>query len=188
MPVAREIVLAVGICAASMSALLKLLTQSNDPNDKDNRDGYTANAVGLVVGGECEQRYTYPDTYRCFLKNRKGFVKIALKTGATLVPAISFGENNYYAITDQRSTDKMYKFPPFGWGRGFLQYNYGLLPRRQPITTVIGSPIEVEQIPIPSESDVDKVHDIFCKRLKQLFDEHKSQYVGNHEDVELEIF
>lgn len=81
MPYAREIMLAVGTCWASANSLTKLLTQSNDPNDKLNRDGYTSNAVGLVVGGEREQRYVYPDTYRFFLKTRKGFVRIALKTG-----------------------------------------------------------------------------------------------------------
>lgn len=187
-PVTREIVLSVGICSVSPSALITLLTQSNDPDDKTNRDGYTANAVGLVVGGEQEQRYMYPDTYRCFLKTRKGFVKIALKTGASLVSAISFGENNLYKISHYRTTDKTYRFPPAFCGRGFLQYNYGLLPRRHPITTVIGAPIEVKQISNPTEEDINRIHEIFCTRLTELFEEHKSKYVKNYENIQLEIF
>ena len=187
-PVARELVLSLGHCSVSASALITLLTQSNDPDDKSNRDGYTANAVGLIVGGEREQRYVYPDTYRFFVKSRKGFVKIALKTGAPLVPAISFGENNYFTIFKLRSTEKTYKFPPAFCGRGFFQYNFGLLPKRHPITTVIGAPIKVEKILNPTQDDIDKVHEIFCTQLRQLFEEHKSKYVKNYEEVEVEFF
>ena len=38
----------------------------------------------LVVGGVAEMRKTHPDRITLVLKNRKGFAKMALKTGADL--------------------------------------------------------------------------------------------------------
>ncbi len=150
------------VSAKSLTAILK---QSNDSNNKSNQDGFTSNAAGLIVGGEREQRQSAPDTYKFVLKNRKGFVRIALKTGASLVPAISFGENNTFDLN--------------GW---LLCFN-----GRVPITTVVGKPIHVEENISPSVEDVDEVHERFCKQIRELFDEHKSKYVENFDRVELEF-
>lgn len=79
-----------------------MLKQSNNPNDKSNSDGFTSTAAGLIVGGAREQRLAEPNVYKFVLKNRKGFVKIALRTGASLVPAISFGENNTFDVNGWR--------------------------------------------------------------------------------------
>ena len=38
----------------------------------------------------------YPDTTDLVLKKRKGFVRIAIETGAALVPIFVFGENDLY--------------------------------------------------------------------------------------------
>ncbi|XP_031637193.1 2-acylglycerol O-acyltransferase 1-like [Contarinia nasturtii] len=189
-PIARELGLAVGNCAASPTALTNLLTQSTDPNHKSNRDGYKSNAIGLIVGGVREQRLIFPNTYRLYLKNRKGFVKIALKTGAPLVPALSFGENDYYNMPfspDVENPSVWQQLSGICGGRGYLQYNFGMLPRRQPITTVIGAPIEVEQVLQPNQDQIDNVHKVFCTRLEELFEEHKSKYVENFDNVHLEF-
>lgn len=174
------------------------MQQSNDPKDKSNQDGYTANAAGLVVGGAQESFYAMPQTYKCVLKNRKGFVKIALKTGAALVPALSFGENDLFEIIEYKKgtwarffqdTFKRYtKVAPIHFnGRGYLQYNFGIIPRRQRVTTVIGAPIHLEKNPNPSQDDIDSVHEQFCTQLRELFETHKSKYVENFENVQLEI-
>ena len=39
----------------------------------------------------------HPGINNLTLKNRKGFVKVALQHGAALVPIFSFGENNLFA-------------------------------------------------------------------------------------------
>ncbi|XP_055303222.1 2-acylglycerol O-acyltransferase 2-like isoform X2 [Sitodiplosis mosellana] len=198
LPITREILLSFGVCSASANSLTTLLQQPNNPNDKSNQDGYTSNGVGLVVGGAQESFYAVPHTYKCVLKSRKGFAKIALKTGASLVPAISFGENNLFEIIDykpgswgrfiQDSVKRLTKVAPIHFnGRGYLQYDYGIIPRRQKITTVIGAPIKVERILKPTEDDVDRIHELFCTQLKELFEAHKSKYVENSDEVKLEI-
>lgn len=58
MPIMREMILSWGMCAASANALTTLLTQSNDPNEKSNRDGYSSNAPVLMVG-ELNRKFTF---------------------------------------------------------------------------------------------------------------------------------
>lgn len=143
-----------------------MLKQSNNPRDNSNRDGFTSSGVGLIVGGEREQRHSEPNSYKFVLKNRKGFVRIALKTGVSLVPAISFGESNTFEINSWR----------------MIRFN-----GRVPITTVVGAPIHVQENPSPSEDEVNKVHELFCERIRGLFEEQKSKYVEDYERVQLEF-
>lgn len=198
-PLVREIVLSFGMASASANSLAKLLNHSNDANDELNRtDGCTSNAVALMVGGAEESFYTRADSYRFVLKNRKGFIRIALETGASLVPAISFGENNVYELVDFKSgssgwflqhTIKRYtKFAPIIFnGRGFLQYNYGLIPKRHPITTVVGAPIHLEKTSNPSDFEIDRIHKLFCQQLNELFETHKRKYIEHSESIHLEL-
>lgn len=198
MPIAREILLNCGFCSASANSLNTLLNQSNDPADTLNDDGYTSNAVVVVVGGAREAFNTQPNAYRCVLKNRKGFVRIALQNGTSIVPVISFGESNLYDLIDYKpgslvrfiqDTIKQYTYvaPIHFNGRGLLQYNFGLLPKRHPVTTVIGAPIHVQKISNPTDKDLNETHILFCKQLTELFETHKSKYVKHFEQVQLEI-
>ncbi|CAG2118568.1 unnamed protein product, partial [Medioppia subpectinata] len=50
-------------------------------------------ALVLMVGGAIEALDAVPNTLRLTLNKRKGFIKLALRNGASLVPVISFGEN-----------------------------------------------------------------------------------------------
>lgn len=194
----REIILSWGMSAATADALTTLLTQSNDPNHATNEDGYTANAPVLMVGGAQEALNAYPKQYKFVLKKRKGFVRIALKTGAALVPAISFGENDIFEQVHhapgslgrrfQDAFKRITKVAPVHLvGRGFFQYNYGFIPRRHPITTVIGAPIPMPKNQNPSNELVDEMHALFCERLTELFETHKYKYVENPDKVHVEI-
>lgn len=187
-----------GICSASERSIKSLLKQSNDPFDETNRDGYTSNAVGLIVGGARETFYTYPDTYQCVIKKRRGFVRIALELGVSLVPALSFGENDVYQMIDvkpgfwRRFIEKpciryANRVPAFYNGRGLFQQNFGLLPYRRPITTVIGAPVPLKRTPNPSDDEIEQTFELFCSHLKQLFEAHKSKYIDHSEHIHLEI-
>lgn len=194
----REILLNCGFCSASENSLNILLNQSNDPSDTSNSDGFTSNAAVLVVGGAREAFHTQHNAYKCILKNRRGFIRLALQAGASLVPVISFGETNLYELIDYKPGTwirciqdifKRYTYivPIHFNGRGYLQYNFGLLPKRHPITTVVGAPIHIKKINHPSKDELNRLHAIFCKRLTELFETHKSKYVKNFEKIHLEI-
>lgn len=195
-PIQREILLNCGFSSASENSLKTLLNQSNDANDLANLDGYTSNGVGLIVGGVPEAFFTYPNSYKCYLRKRRGFVRVALQTGATLVPAISYGENDIYDIIGynsgfwlnlvQKLFRKFNRFKHFN-AAGILKNKFGLLPKRQPITIVVGAPIRLRKIPSPSKEEINKIHEYFCKRLNELFETHKSKYIENFENVRLEI-
>lgn len=198
LPLTRELILGCGLCSSTSNSLHTLLRQSNDPFAEENRDGYSSNAVGLIVGGARETFYTYPDTYRCVIRKRRGFIRIALETGASLVPAISFGENNVYDMIDIRpgfwrrcieNACMRYanRVPAFYNGRGIFQSKFGLLPKRHPITTVVGAPIHLKKITNPTDEDINHTFDLFCTHLKQLFESHKTKYIKQCESIHLEI-
>lgn len=114
-----------------------------------------------MVGGAQEAMNARPGIYKLVLRKRKGFVRIAITTGASLVPIFSFNEVEVY---DQPSNEpgtllrkvqdvvkKLTGVAPVVFiGRGFFQYSFGLIPRRHPIHTVVGAPIETVQNHTPS--------------------------------------
>lgn len=192
LPLTREVALSCGLCSASEKSLKFMLSRSNDPLHETNHDGYTSNAVGLIVGGARETFFTRPNKYCCAIKKRRGFVRIALEMGVPLVPALSFGENNlhdaievksslWYRLIKKPSLRYANCVPPLHNGR------FGLVPRRHPITTVIGAPIELKKSTVPTSEEIEETFELFCQRLKELFDAHKSKYVTDYEHVHLEI-
>ena len=50
----------------------------------------------IAIGGATESLYSAPGTMDLVLRRRTGFVRVALQTGASLVPVINFGENELY--------------------------------------------------------------------------------------------
>lgn len=197
-PIFRELILGWGMATASANAITSLLTQSNDEKYHTNADGFTSNGVMLLVGGAREALYAHRNAYKIVLKQRRGFIRIAMKTGTSIVPVISFGETGVF---DQpanppgsmmRKIQELFKkytgiVPILFNGRGFFQYNFGVIPKRCPITQVVGAPIELQKNSEPSMDEINAAHVKFCKALQDLFDAHKSKYIENSEMVQLEI-
>lgn len=113
------------------------------------------------------------------------------------MPIFSFGENNLFNQVEntpgtwlrwiQNWLQKIMGISlPLFHGRGVFQYSFGLVPFRQPITTVVGKPIEVQMIPHPSEEEVNRLHQLYIKELCKLFEEHKLKF-NVPEDQHLEF-
>lgn len=56
----------------------------------------SGSAVLIVVGGAAEALLAKPKTNDLIIKKRHGFIKLALVNGSSLVPVLSFGENDLY--------------------------------------------------------------------------------------------
>lgn len=154
--------------------------------------------VGLVVGGAQEALYARPGNYQLVVRKRKGFLKLAIRTGASLVPVFTFGETE---IFDQfsnepgsflRSYQEFFKkltgvAPAIPYARGLFEKSYGLIPYRRPLTTVVGAPIEVTKNPEPSPAEIEELQEKFIAAITKLFEDHKDKYLLNPETAKLII-
>lgn len=110
--------------------------------------------MAIVVGGAAEALEIHETYHGIVLDRRRGFVELAIRTGANLTPVFNFGENDLYStVTENEHGTRVRHWQErmksiLGWtlplvhGRGIWNYSYGLLPFRRPITTVIGTPIK----------------------------------------------
>merc|ERR1719411_1360639 len=143
-------------------------------------------ALTLVLGGAKESLDAHPGMTTLTLKNRKGFVKIALQTGASLVPCFAFGENELYDQADNPRGSKLRSFQnklqqtfgfalPLTYGRGIFQYGFGLMPHRHPIRVVVGHPIDLPQVPREkiTKEMLDKYHKMYMDEITSIYDLNK---------------
>jgi Diacylglycerol acyltransferase len=141
-PFLREYLLLLGVCSVSKQAILNILNSGK--------------SVCIAIGGGSESLLAAPTRYDLILNRRKGFVRCAVQTGASLVPCISFGEpETYNTINQLRHSHPIRRFQrylektlgftiPIAFGRG-LFLPWGLLPYPVPLNIVVGAPIEVEK-------------------------------------------
>ncbi|XP_058536962.1 2-acylglycerol O-acyltransferase 3-like [Ochotona princeps] len=173
-PVYRDYIMAAGLRPVSRASLDFILSPAQ-----------LGQAVVIVPGGAQEALYAAPGQNCLELLNHKGFVRLALRHGASLVPVYSFGENDTFKTKTfpkdswkflcQVIFKKIFGFTPcIFWGRSLFSPNsWGLLPLSTPITTVVGAPIHVPQLSAPTKEQVDHYHRLYMEALQRLFEEHK---------------
>lgn len=181
-PFYRDWILAMGIRSVSKESIWNTLTRGGHDRHGMGR------AVTIVVGGARESLEARPGTLRLILKGRKGFIKMALRTGADLVPVLGFGENDLYDQLSPRSHPNVrriqlfflnvFKFTlPALHGRGILNYDVGLMPYRRPLNIVVGKPIRVNAISSqPEQAEIDRLHALYVKEVQKLWDAYKDQF------------
>ncbi|XP_031224744.1 2-acylglycerol O-acyltransferase 1 isoform X1 [Mastomys coucha] len=152
----------------------------------------------IVLGGAKEALEAHPGRFTLCILQRKGFVKIALTHGASLVPVFSFGENDIYKQINNpkgswlRTLQDTFRNVtgvalPLIYARGIFQYNFGLIPYRKLICTVVGRPIPVRQTLNPTSEQIEELHQTYLDELGKLFNEHKGKYgIPEHETLVFE--
>ncbi|XP_019940981.2 2-acylglycerol O-acyltransferase 3b isoform X2 [Paralichthys olivaceus] len=167
-PFFRDYIMTAGLCPVSKQSLEHLLTKSGK-----------GNAVVIVIGGAAESLASTPEMNTVFVKQRKGFVRVALEFGADLVPVYSFGENELFkqvifseGSLSRRLQDLFKNIVGFAPCL-FVGEHFAILPYRIPVTTVVGKPISVPKRVTPTEEEVDHYHRVYIEALSKLFHEHK---------------
>nr|CAG8597571.1 13567_t:CDS:2 [Entrophospora candida] len=138
MPLYREYLMAQGVASVSRQSCENILKKG------------PGHSVMIVIGGAGESLSARPGVYELILKKRLGFVRLAIRCGACLVPVFSFGENDIWEQADNPRESKVWKFQklvqkyigwtmPLAYGRGLFNYDIGVLPHRRQITTVVST-------------------------------------------------
>uniref|UniRef100_G3SY54 Acyltransferase n=1 Tax=Loxodonta africana TaxID=9785 RepID=G3SY54_LOXAF len=160
LPVYHDHLMSTGICSVSHQTLHFISSQPQ-----------RGQALIIIIGGGQEFLYSSPGQHCCFLWERKGFVRLVLWHGASLVPVYSFGENDIFKV--KVSATSSWSHGLCFSGRGlFSADSWGLLPFAVPITSLVGRPIQVLQCLNPTEEEVDHYHRLYMKAMEQ-FEEHK---------------
>jgi len=191
-PLFREYLLGLGINDASRESCINNLTRA--PNA----------SIMLVVGGAAESLYAKPGNNDLVLATRKGFVKIALTTGASLVPVFSFGETDVFAVWQndkfgriQKRMQKALGFAmPLFYGRALSSGMFfrafgsvaGILPLRMPVVSVVGRPIACPKIQNPTQEDVDMYHAKYCEELQRIHDKYRKEYCTHREEIVSRVY
>jgi len=137
--------------------------------------------IMMVPGGQAEillHSSENLEAKKIVLSGRhKGFIRLALKYGAELVPSFSFGElqamQNISFPPMQRFTRRVLGFPLPFFPVGLL----GLLPVPSPVqmTYAVGEPIATKCATpgCPTSAEIDRFHALYFQKLEALFEKHK---------------
>lgn len=134
--------------------------------------------VLLIPGGFEGSTLCAYDEYRLILKERKGFIKYALRYGYKVYPVFVFKENKFFKTINRwekfRLLVNKLKLP------SCLFYSkYFPLPlpdRNLDIRIVMGSPLILPQIQNPTSEELGRYHGMYMDHLQKLFDKYQPLY------------
>lgn len=178
LPLYRDYLMAQGLASVSRQSCENILNKG------------PGNSIMIVIGGAGESLNARPGVYDLVLKKRLGFIKLAIRNGASLVPVFSFGENDIWEQADNPAGSRIWKFQKSiqklsGWtfplfhGRGLFNYNFGVLPHRRQITTIVGRPIDVNKNENPTEKEILEIQRKYIDELYNIWNTYKDEYAPN---------
>jgi hypothetical protein len=161
-PLVREICLALGAVDAGLRSARAVLSAG----------------LSIIVypGGIQEMLRTdggKPD--ELYLTRRKGFIRLALQSGASLVPVYVFNEKYMYrrAFLPTKPAAVLRRF---GIPLIFFYGRWGtLLPQRHKLLVVVGAPIAVSKTAEPTPEAVDALHAQYVAALRMLYEKWRAE-------------
>jgi hypothetical protein len=144
-------------------------------------------SIVLIPGGAAEALMTHRDTFKLYLLNRKGFVKLAMETKKPLIPCLGFGENEIFDTLVTSKTDTGWKGILFSMQQSFMKLTgvsppiiTNPIPRPVKMSVVVGAPLEMD-----CNKSVDENHKVYMDQVTQLYNKHAKKLGYGH--VKLEI-
>ncbi|KAL5970305.1 2-acylglycerol O-acyltransferase 1 [Taenia solium] len=132
------------------------------------------------------------------LSRRRGFFRMALRTGAYLIPSIGFGETSMYDQVANPMGSALRKLqdwfthiftlaPP-------LFYSTRVIPYRKPLTVVgkivgslkrypFGRPIMCKRVSCPTEEEIDNLREEYKQELREMFNRYRPLYDPTADDI-----
>jgi len=169
-PIMRHVLLWMGCITANYHDIFKALSSGK--------------SVGIASGGIAELFESNKDIETIIIRKRKGFIKLAMQTGAKIVPCYLFGNTQaLHCFSDegrrmQWFSRKIKASITFFWGRFGLPIAY-----RTPILGVMGRHMTVPKVQEIDEKVVDEIHSEFIERLEEIFEKHKHAYGWGHKKL-----
>jgi len=139
-------------------------------------------AAAITPGGIGEMFLGYPqpgcspDEEFALLRNRKGFVRISLQYGITIVPIFVFGASKlFHRVVLPAIVERLSR-----WMRASILLFYGRfgfpLPFPVPLLYSVGQGIALAPTIDPRSEEIDFVHNIFSRELMETFGREKRNY------------
>jgi len=156
----------IGYIPAKSSSIVETLTKKEQN-------------VGIILDGIAGMFQQSSKEEKAYLKKRLGIIKIALRSGAPIVPVYGFGHTDMYTVVvDPLGVlEKLSHMlgasltPFFGRWMWFLGP-----PRRTPISVVFGEPIVCPKVEEPTKEMIVEYHQKMLDAYENLFETHKEAY------------
>ncbi|RCH93851.1 diacylglycerol O-acyltransferase 1 [Rhizopus stolonifer] len=178
-PFYRDLIMSLGMASVSRRSCENILKSG------------PGRSIVIVVGGAAESLNARPGITDLVLRKRLGFIRLAIKNQAPLVPVFSFGENDLYDQVDNTKGSKVFMFQkkmqsllgftmPLFHARGIFNYDVGIIPFRHQIATVVGCPIPVPALEEgqtePTQEQLLQVQKLYIDELQSIYDKYKDVY------------
>jgi len=147
-------------------------------------------SLALPPGGFEEATITSNARDRVYIKKRKGFVKLCLMHGYSIVPVYCFGEKdtfwNAQGLWKIRFILNGMNIPAtIFWGTKLVP----ILPKRCEMHVVAGDPLKLPKIENPTRDEVAHFHGKYVEALVKVFEDNKisayGEMDGRHRKLEI---
>lgn len=166
-PIVREIILLAGARDAARSNIERLLAE-----------GHT---IALNPGGIWEMVNSDPNQEKVYVQRNLGFIRIAMASGRSILPAYAFGENQLFRTSTWLQGPRLWIARHLRLGLPLFTGRWGLplpLPLPTEVTLVMGKPIPVGPAnPNPTDAQVEALFDAYTREMCRLFAENATKYL-----------
>jgi hypothetical protein len=169
-PIFKQILCSIGVVDANRRTAQKILEKPS--------------VLGISTGGVAEIFETNNDDEVILLKERKGLIRLAIRTGADLQPCYIFGNTKvlkcWHGEGIPGGKDFLSRLSrKIGFGLIFVYGRFGLpIPIRMPFLGVTGKSIPTYHMKCeePTDEQVKKIQDILIQREMEVFEKYKHLY------------